>query len=51
LLFIPWFRVVFGIREWARTAENLGVVSLLVFHALHDLRRFTGGGWFVRSFL
>src|SRR5215211_5395933 len=51
LLFIPWFRVIFGIREWARTAENLGVVSLLLFHALHDLRLFTGGRWFVRPFL
>src|SRR5829696_10448209 len=42
-LFIPGFRVVLGVRERAWTAENLGVVFLLVFHAFHDLRLFTGG--------
>src|ERR687894_849808 len=50
-LFIPWFQVVFGVRERAWTAQNLGVVFLLVFHALHNLRLFTGGGWFVRLLL
>src|SRR5215204_3449018 len=50
-LFIPGFQVVLGVRERAWTAENLGVVFLLVFHAIHDLRLFTGGGWFVRLFL
>src|ERR671921_881437 len=53
-LFIPGFRVVLGVRERAWTAENLGVIFLLVFHALQDLRLFTGGrvgGWFVRLFL
>src|SRR5918993_4223772 len=53
-LFIPGFQVVLGVRERAWTAENLGVVFLLVFHALHDLRLFTGcgvGGWVVRLFL
>src|SRR5215210_3252708 len=42
-LFIPGFQVVLGVRERAWTAENLGVVFLLVFHTLHDLRLFTGG--------
>src|ERR671910_3040715 len=42
-LFIPGFQVVLGVRERAWTAENLGVVFLLVFHALHNLRLFTGG--------
>src|ERR671921_2944142 len=42
-LFISGFRVVLGVRERARTAQNLGIVFLLVFHALHDLRLFTGG--------
>src|SRR5215217_1317431 len=52
-LFIPGFRVVLGFRERAWTAENLSVVFLLVFHALHYLRLFTGGvgGRFVRLFL
>src|SRR5215207_1355150 len=52
-LFIPGFRVVLGFRERAWTAENLSVVFLLVFHAPHDLRLFTGGvsGRFVRRFL
>src|ERR671913_944582 len=43
-LFILGCRVVLGVREGAWTAENLGVVFLLVFHALQDLRLFTGGG-------
>src|SRR5918993_2334118 len=42
-LFIPGVRIVLGFRERAWTAENLGVVFLLVFHTLHDLRLFTGG--------
>src|ERR687890_1343247 len=43
-LFIPWFQVVFGVRERAWTAQNLGVVCfLLVFHTLKDLRLFTSG--------
>src|SRR5918992_2894957 len=42
-LFIPGFQVVLRVRERAWTAENLGVVFLFVFHALHDLRLFTGG--------
>src|SRR5215204_2475284 len=52
-LFIPGFQVVLGVRERAWTAENLGVVFPLVFHALHNLRLFTGGvgGWFVRLLL
>src|SRR5919112_4125942 len=53
-LFIPGFQVVLGVRERAWTAENLGVVLLLVFQAIHYLRLFTGGGvggWFVRLFL
>src|SRR5215217_3005353 len=52
-LFVPGFQVVLGVRERAWTAENLGVVFLLVFHALHDLRLFTGriGGRLVRVFL
>src|SRR5918994_1532737 len=49
-LFIPGFQVVLRVRERAWTAENLGVVRL-VFHALDDLRLFTGGGRFVRLFL
>src|SRR5919112_521738 len=36
-LFIPGFQVVLRVRERAWTAENLGVVFLLVFHSLHDL--------------
>src|SRR5918995_3415233 len=43
-LFILGCRVVLGVREGVWTAENLGVVFLLVFHALQDLRLFTGGG-------
>src|ERR671910_676807 len=43
-LFIPGFQIVFGVRDRARMAENLGIVFLLVFHTLHDLRLFTGGG-------
>src|SRR5215212_9980948 len=43
VLFIPGFRVVLGVRERAWTAENLGFVFLLVFHALNDLCLFTGG--------
>src|SRR3712207_4648629 len=43
-LFVPGFQVVLGVRERAWTAENLGVVFLLGFHALHYLRLFTGGG-------
>src|SRR5918995_1638585 len=50
-LFIPWFQVVFGVRERTWTAQNLGVVFLLVFHALHDLRLFTSGGGVVRPLL
>src|SRR5215212_7875952 len=52
-LFIPWGRVVIGFRERAWTAENLGVVFLLVFYPLQDLRLFTGGvgGRFVCHFL
>src|SRR5215203_464514 len=49
-LFIPGFQVLLGVRERAWTAENLGVVFLRVFHAIHDLRIFTGGGRFVRLF-
>src|SRR5215218_927220 len=49
-LVIRGFRVVFGVRERTWTAENLSVVFILVFHALHDLRLFTSG-WFVRLFL
>src|SRR5688500_960718 len=49
-LFIPGFQVVLRVRERSWTAENLGVV-LLLFHALDDLRLFTGGGRFVRLFL
>src|SRR5215212_3138120 len=41
-LVVPGFQVVLGVRERARTAEDLGLV-FLVFHALHDLRLFAGG--------
>src|SRR3712207_4176969 len=49
-LFVPGFQVILRVRERARAAENLGVV-LLLFHALDDLRLFTGVGRFVRLFL